>query len=69
MRILNKKCNNISLEDMYISKDIEDIKRINPMKMGVQTLIIWILKTLPFMLKVSGQKPLILNLQQVNILS
>ena len=33
MMILTKKINNISLEDMYISKDLEDIKMSKPMKM------------------------------------
>ena len=36
--ILTKKFKNISLEDMYISKDFEDMKRSKPMKMGVPSL-------------------------------
>ena len=35
MLILTKKFKNLSLEDMYTSKDIEDMKRSKPMKMGV----------------------------------
>ena len=35
MLILTKKFKNLSLEDMYTSKDFEDMKRSKPMKMGV----------------------------------
>ena len=38
MLILTKKFKNISLEDISISKDFEDMKRSKPMKMGVPPL-------------------------------
>ena len=38
MLILTKKFKNLSLEDMWISKDFEDIKRSKHMKMGVPPL-------------------------------
>ena len=38
MMILTKKFKNLSLEDIYISKDFEDMKRSKPMKMGVPPL-------------------------------
>ena len=38
MLILTKKFKNISLEDIYLSKDFEDMKRSKPMKMGVPSL-------------------------------
>ena len=47
MLILIKKFKNLSLEDMYISKGLEDMKRSKPMKMGCQPLILGVLKTLP----------------------
>ena len=36
--ILINKFKNLSLEDIYISKDFEDMKRSKPMKMGVSPL-------------------------------
>ena len=38
MLILTKKFRNLSLEDIYISKDFEDMKRSKPMNMGVPPL-------------------------------
>ena len=38
MMILTKKFKNISLEDIYISKDFEDMKRSKPMKIEVPPL-------------------------------
>ena len=38
MLILMKKLKNLSLEEMWISKDFEDMKRSKPMKMGVPPL-------------------------------
>ena len=35
MLILTKKFKNISLEDMYISKDFEDMKSSKPTKIGM----------------------------------
>ena len=39
MLILKKKFKNLSLEEIYISKDFEDMKRSKPMKIGVLDLI------------------------------
>ena len=36
MLILTKKFKNLSLEDMWISKHFEDMKKSKPMKMGVR---------------------------------
>ena len=38
MVILTKKFKTLSLEDIFISKDFEDMKRSKPMKMGVPSL-------------------------------
>ena len=38
MLILKKKFKNLSLEDIYISKDFEDMKRSMSMKMGLPPL-------------------------------
>ena len=38
MLISTKKLKNISLKDVYISKDFENMKRSKPMKMGVPPL-------------------------------
>ena len=38
MMILTKKFKNLSLEDIYISNDFEDMKSSKPMKMGVPPL-------------------------------
>ena len=38
MLILMKKFKNLSLEDIYISKDFEDMKRSKPMKMRAPPL-------------------------------
>ena len=38
MLILTKKFKNLSLEDMHISKDFEDMKRSKPMKMWLLPL-------------------------------
>ena len=35
MLILTKKFKNLSFEDIYISKGLEDMKRSKPIKMGV----------------------------------
>ena len=41
MLILMKKFKNLSLEDIYISKDFEDMKRSKPVKMRVPPLHAW----------------------------
>ena len=46
MLIITKKFKNLSLEDIYTSKDFEDMKRSKHMKMGGHPLILRILKIL-----------------------
>ena len=63
MLILTKKFKSLPLEDIYISKDLEDMKRSKPMKMWCHPLILRILKILPLTWPnpTLDLKPLILN--------